>query len=197
MSQFIVRNVELLNVRYWLKRRKRMNTHNRLYALPLCALVLAVLLGQAPQARAQDQDQQLHSPQAVLASSGTDTLDMTGDWKLTYGYNLAGCCTRTYNVHFDRGVSNPSGGFHHIGRYLPGGDPHSSLLETTPDALTVDTFYGGRGQVVVQIMEHVVDSSGGYFSLLSGYHVPGKLEIQGVWANINQDRGTFTLVKVP
>ena len=77
-----------------------MNRHNRLYALLLCALALAVLLGQVPQAQAQDQ--QLQSPQAALGSWGatsssqaTDTLSMTGDWKLTYGYNLAGCCTRT------------------------------------------------------------------------------------------------------
>ena len=141
---------------------------------------------------------------ATASLQATAPLDMTGNWKLTYS-NLAGCCTRTYNVHFDKTTANSSNGFHYTGYYKPGGDPHSPLLEITytytntysKTPLVAETFYGDRGQTVVQLMEHVVDSSGGYFSLLSGYHVPGKLEIQGVWANINQDRGTFTLVKVP
>jgi len=169
-----------------------MNTHNRLYALLLCGLALLVLLGQAPQAQAQ-------APQVQAQATTSDTLDMTGDWKLTYGYNLAGCCTRTYNVHFDPGVSNGNGGSRYKGYYKSGGDPHSPLLDDPNRPLTADTFYGGRGQVVVQIMEHVVDSSGGYFGLLSGYHVPTTTGVQilGVWTNIDKYQGTFTLNKVP
>jgi hypothetical protein len=176
-----------------------MNTHNRLYALLLCGLALLVLLGQAPQAQAQNQ--QLQSPQARLGSSlqATAPLDMTGDWKLTYGYNLAGCCTRTYNVHFDKTTANSYNGFHYTGYYKPGGDPHSPLLDDPNRPLTADTFYGGRGQVVVQLVEHVVESGKGYFGLLSGYHVPTTTGVQilGVWTNIDKYQGTFTLNKVP
>src|SRR5262245_34867611 len=138
-----------------------MNTHNRLYALLLCGLALLVLLGQTPQAQAQNQ--QLQSPRARLGSSpqAIAPLDMTGNWKLTYGYNLAGCCTRTYNVHFDKTTANNYGGFHYTGYYKPGGDPHSPLLESTSvltPPLVAETFYGDRGQTVVQLVEHVVES---------------------------------------
>jgi len=136
---------------------------------------------------------------AAASLQATAPLDMTGNWKLTYS-NLAGCCTRTYTVHFDKTTANSSNGFHYTGYYKPGGDPYSPLLESTSvftEPVVAETFYADRGQTVVQLMEHVVDSSGGYFRLLSGYHVPGKLEIQGVWINNDQDRGTFTLVKLP
>jgi hypothetical protein len=179
-----------------------MNTHNRLYALLLCGLALLVLLGQAPQAQAQ-------APQVQAQATTSDTLNMTGDWKLTYGYNLAGCCTRTYIVHFDRdpsasipasciGTAPAPGGVRYKGNYKPGGDPHTPLLET-PGALMAETCYGDRGQVVVQLVEHVVDASGGYFGLLSGYHVPSTTGVQilGVWTNIDKYRGVFTLDKVP
>jgi hypothetical protein len=170
-----------------------MNTHNRLYALLLCGLALLVLLGQAPQAQAQ-------SPQVQAQATTSDTPpDMTGDWKLTYGYNLARCCTRTYIVHFEKPTSNGFGGFHYIGYYKSGGDPHSPLLDDPYRPLTADTFYGNRGQFVVQIMEHVVESGQGYFGLLSGYHVPTTtgVQISGVWTNIDRYLGTFTLDKVP
>src|SRR5262245_61424261 len=176
-----------------------MNTRNRLYALLPCGLALLVLLGQTPQAQAQNQ--QLQSPQAALGSWGvtaslqaTAPLDMTGNWKLTYGYNLAGCCTRTYNVHFDKTTANSYNGFHYTGYYKPGGDPHSPLLESTSvltPPLVAETFYGDRGQTVVQLVEHVVESGKGYFGLLSGYHVPTTTGVQilGVWTNIDTYRG--------
>ena len=166
-----------------------MNTRNRLYALLLCGLALAVLLGQAPQAQAQ-------APQVQAQATTGDALDMRGNWKLTYGYNLAGCCTRTYYVHFDVDQTNSN---HYTGYYKSGGDPHSPLLDDPYRPLTADTFYGGRGQFVVQIMEHVVESGKGYYGLLSGYHVPTTTGVQilGVWTNIDQYRGTFTLDKVP
>jgi hypothetical protein len=189
-----------------------MNTHSRLYALLFCALALAVLLlGQAPQAQAQDP--QLQSLQAALDSweppsssqaSLPDTLDMTGDWKLTYGYTLgftggtpAGS-PRTYIVHFDR-EGPGSYGVRYKGYYKPGGLPHNPLLEV-PGALTAETFNRNRGQFVVQLVEHIAEGDQHYFALLSGYHLPttepGKVEIWGGWTDINRYLANFTLVKI-
>jgi len=150
----------------------------------------------------------------------TDTLDMTGDWKLTYGSQI-GLTTdntpakhlvplqpgATYVVHFNAGVPTANG-LHHDGFYKPNNPPHNPGSESV-GALKVDTFYADRGVFVVQLLDHVEK----YFAVLSGYHQhyptdPTRVEIVGGWADVGEfqtasgptvtssHKGNFTLVKI-
>lgn len=138
-----------------------------------------------------------------------DTLDMAGDWKLTYGYAV-GLTTddtpaahwipegspRTYDVHFDLERAGAHG-TRYKGHYKKGA-PLPSLEE--PGALVAETFYAKRGVYVVQIIEHVEQEQ--YFALLSGKHQrypdvdPERVEIVGGWADIGGYVANFTLVKI-
>jgi len=139
----------------------------------------------------------------------TDTLDMAGDWKLTYGYTV-GLTTddtpaahwipdkgtsRTFDVHFD--LQEPSAhGMRYKGHYK--GFENHPLGE--PGALVAETFYANRGVYAVQIIEqaHALQ----YFALLSGKHQPypnddpERVEIVGGWADIGGYVANFTLVKI-
>lgn len=126
----------------------------------------------------------------------TDTLNMEGDWTLTYGYNVGftddgaghflpvgSVSTTTFKVRFgpgkeiDHGAQFPAAqfpgaqfkGVQFPGRYLPESPPHHPDLEQ-PGALMAETLYAGRGVVVVQLIEHVAAPGTQYFGVLSGHH---------------------------
>jgi hypothetical protein len=156
-----------------------------------------------------------------------DRLDMAGDWTLTYGHTvglttdgpaghfvpLGSTPTSTFKVRFlGPGVPNALGGRQYKGHYLPEPPPHHPHLdvpETEP--LVAETFYAGRGVVVVQLIEHVATPGTQYFGVLSGHHQiyatadPTRVEIVGGWCNVgtaspqentNSSRGNFTLVRI-
>ena len=140
----------------------------------------------------------------------TDTLDMAGDWKLTYGYTVGfttddtpaahwipvKVSSRTFDVHFEfEGKS--AYGMRYKGYYK--GFENHPLGEK--GALVAETFYANRGVYAVQIIEQAADTLQ-YFALLSGKHQlypnddPERVEIVGGWADIGGYVANFTLVKI-
>jgi hypothetical protein len=156
-------------------------------------------------------------------TTDNDDLVMTGDWKLTYGHTV-GLVTdgttvghwvpvtslHTHVVRFGDGMTPstvPSGVSSTLykGSYLQGGDAHSPLSEE-PEAVWAQTYYLGRGVVVVEL----IDRADQYIALLTGHHQfyqgdPARVEIVGGWvdvggvpppANTNSGRGNFVMVKI-
>lgn len=153
-----------------------------------------------------------------------DKLDMAGYWKLTYGLELglggndgAGHLAPlqprpAFEVQFRLypGEPDPHGGpARYEGNYLPGGPTHLSELNDL-GALNAETFYAGRGVMVVQLIERAESEGVQYIAVLSGHHQlyvasdPTRVEIFGVWCDVgnhplgsnSSNRGTFTLVKI-
>jgi hypothetical protein len=138
-----------------------------------------------------------------------DSLDMAGDWRLTYGYTV-GLTTddtpaqhwipdkgtsRTFEVHFELEGSSDHG-MKYKGHYK--GFENHPLGQ--PGSLVAETFYANRGVYTVQIIEQADALQ--YFALLSGKHQryptddPERVEIVGGWADIGGNVANFTLVKI-
>ncbi|MGH9752761.1 MAG: hypothetical protein ACREA2_08245 [Blastocatellia bacterium] len=136
----------------------------------------------------------------------TDTLDMVGDWTLTYGYSV-GLTTdasghhapagslRPFRVHFDLIGPGDHGGVKFKGHFI--GAPGRVFYG--------ETFYDCRGVQIVRM--HLEDSAhpGRYYELLSGKHElytrePTRVEILGGWVDVGDPGGrghigNFVMVK--
>jgi hypothetical protein len=154
-------------------------------------------------------------------------LDMLGDWNLTFGSNVAFAfdtaghflpvgSLHTHRVRFISAPPDPTPApqppnlpsasvDRYWGQYLPGGASHHPNSEWV-GAITAETFYLGRGVMVVQLM----DRADKYLAVLSGHQQyysaePARVEVVGGWAdvgnsippqNTSSSRGTFVMVKI-
>ena len=105
-----------------------------------------------------------------------DTLEIAGDWKLTYGFGTGFplISPRTQPVHFDVTGPGHHGGVRFKGQYTDG---HPGTFEG-------ETFYNGRGVQIVQMMLYCDPLR--YLEVLCGKHVKdsSKVWVMGAWANV-------------
>lgn len=122
-----------------------------------------------------------------------DTLDIAGDWKLTFGYGvgLKLISPRTFVLHYDIIGPGDHGGVKFTGHYV---DPPAQA-----GTHVGETFYDARGVQIVQILESLPPNQ--YFALLCGTHKqdsanPGPPKILGGWVDIGGYVANFEMVKV-
>jgi len=123
----------------------------------------------------------LTSTQPVVEVLDKDTLDIAGDWKLTYGYGVGFplISPQTQPVHFDVIGPGQHGGVRFKGQYTDG----------HPGTFVGETFYNGRGVQIVQMM--LSSDPLRYLEVLCGKHVkdPAKVWVMGAWANVGHAAG--------
>lgn len=110
-----------------------------------------------------------------------DTLDIAGDWKLTYGYGAGFplISAQTQPVHFDVIGPGAHGGVRFKGHYTDG----------HPGIFSGETLYNARGVQVIQ-MTMTCDPLR-YIEVLCGKHVKdtSKVWVMGAWANVGNAAG--------
>jgi len=132
----------------------------------------------------------------------TDTLDMAGNWKLTYGYS-PGLLTDKAGHWIPAGQVNPYWiTLKNIGPGDHGVKFNGSFDINTDLTVKGETLYGGNGVQVVQMRIENQKASPGYYELLFGRHQVYKpndpVEILGGWVSTSgsSNIGNFVLVKV-
>jgi hypothetical protein len=148
-----------------------------------------------------------------------DSLDITGDWSITYSWvpELApgvGRTDPTYYVHFEEAGAGAYGGVKFKGPFvdvpIAPGLPHTHPPAAQPGVFFGETLYDGRGVYLVQMVMH--DDVRRYYELHSGKHLvylpPGEpVQVNGAYVDVGASRdpkgahaqgyfGQFRMVKV-
>ena len=123
-----------------------------------------------------------------------DTLDMAGDWNVTFGYGvgLKLIRPREFVLHYDIIGPGDHGGVKFKGHYVK-----PSSQTAIHDG---ETYYDGRGVQIVQILESLHQPNR-YLALLCGTHKqasahPGPPQILGCWVDVGGYVANFEMVKI-
>ena len=139
----------------------------------------------------------MSTPIAPDSPGLADSLDITGDWKITYSWApeqepLPSDTNPTYCAHFEATGPGAYGGVKFKGPFVddPTADrlPHKHAPAAQPGVFYGETLYDGRGVYLVQMVMYYDIYR--YYELHSARHRPEQpgAPVDGAWVDVGHSR---------